>query len=67
MTAMKERLKDFVTIFALTFVVAAVVSSLYNMLVHGSCTIDWGLPVVLGIIMGIVLPWTQSRESGKKK
>jgi hypothetical protein len=49
-------------IFALTFVVAAVVSYLYALVAHGTGTVEWGTPLRLGIILGIILTWMGRRQ-----
>ncbi|MFQ6611577.1 MAG: hypothetical protein ACE5D2_00570 [Fidelibacterota bacterium] len=55
-------MKNFVIMFALVFAVSAVVSFLYSWLFHGTGIIDWGSSVRLGIILGIVLSWVESRK-----
>ena len=69
---MKESLVLFVTTFAVTLVVMAIVTFLYSLIVHGAGVIDWersfGLAIGLAIALGIVLPWMRSREGkGKEK
>ena len=67
---LKESLIVFVTTFAVTLVVMAIVTFLYSLIVHGAGTIAWersfGLAIGLAIALGIVLPWTRARE-GKEK
>jgi len=55
-------LGEFALTFALVFVVAAIVSFLWSLLVHGTGLADWGSAVRLGIIFGIVLTWTRARK-----
>ena len=43
-------LRDFAIIFAITFIVSAIVSWFYGLIVHGHGTIDWGVPIRFGII-----------------
>lgn len=52
----KKLLISFVTIFAVTLVVAAIVTFLYSLIVHGAGTIDWETSFRLAIILGIVVP-----------
>jgi hypothetical protein len=58
-------LKSFVIILVLVFLVAAAVSFLYSLIVHGSGRVDWESAVRLGIILGIALPFARKLE-GKK-
>lgn len=62
----KELLLSFVTTFALTLVVAAVVSFLYSLIVHSTGTADWEHSFRLAFILGIILTWLRVRE-GKEK
>jgi len=64
---MKKLIVDFITSFAIVLVVAAVVSFLYSLIVHGAGTIDWETSFRLAIILGIVLPLTQKRGSKGKE
>ncbi len=63
---MAERLKDFVVIFALAFVVTAAVSFLWSLLAHGAGVVDWGLAVRFGIIFGILLSWMGARQTKRE-
>jgi hypothetical protein len=47
---------------SVTFVVAAVVTYLYNYLVHGNGIINWETAVDMAIILGIILPLSQTRS-----
>lgn len=58
-------IRSFFIIFVLVFAVAAAVSFLYGLIVHGSGQADWGSAVRLGIILGIALPFARRLE-GKK-
>ena len=58
-------IRSFFVIFVLVFAVAAAVSFLYGLIVHGSGQVDWGSAVRLGIILGIALPFAR-RFEGKK-
>jgi hypothetical protein len=59
----KSLVLHFLMIFALTFVVSAVVSYLYALVAHGTGTVDWGMPLRLGIILGVILPLIVRRQS----
>ncbi|APF18596.1 hypothetical protein Calab_2977 [Caldithrix abyssi DSM 13497] len=63
----KELLMYFVTTFAVTLVVTAIVTFLYSLIVHGTGTVDWETSFRFAIILGIVLSWTKARESKPKE
>jgi len=52
----KSFLIGFVTTFALIFVVAAIVTYLWNLILHGQSAVDWETSFRLAIILGIALP-----------
>ena len=52
----KPLLKEFIIVFPITFVVAAVVSFLYSLIVHGVGVVDWGTAFRMGFILGLALP-----------
>ncbi|MBA7633664.1 hypothetical protein ES703_41235 [subsurface metagenome] len=62
----KRLLIDFVTTFALILVVAAIVTYLWNLTVHGQSAVDWETSFRLAIILGIVLPVARAMRSRKK-
>lgn len=64
---LKQFLVGFVTVFALTLVVAAIVSFLYSLIAHGTAVVDWELAVRLAIIFGFILPITRALEGREKK
>ena len=47
--------------FAVTLVVAAMVTHLYSLLVHGAGVVDWETSFRSAIIFAIILPWTWAR------
>lgn len=54
------------TIFAVSFVVCVIVTYLWNLIVHGQSTVDWGLSFRLAIVLGVVLPATRGHvKQGK--
>lgn len=63
----KKLLADFVTVFAVTFVVSVVVTLLWNLSIHGASAVDWETAVRLAVIFGVLLTWmeTRSRKGGK--
>ncbi|MFO8067342.1 MAG: hypothetical protein R6U11_07155 [Bacteroidales bacterium] len=64
---MKQILLYFLSVALLTFVVSAIVTYLYSLLVHASGTVDWGTAFRLGTILGIVLTWNYARDKKKNK
>ena len=62
----KKLLIDFVTIFAVTLVVATIVTYLWNLIRHGQGTVDWATSFRLAIILGIVLPVARATKSREK-
>ena len=60
---LKELLFDFIETFAVTLVVAALVTFLYGLIVHGVGAVDWETSFRLAIILGIVLSWMRVRPS----
>nr|QNO53850.1 hypothetical protein ALDDBJOO_00026 [Methanosarcinales archaeon ANME-1 ERB6] len=63
----KKLLVDFVTTFAVTLVVCAIVTFLYSFIVHGAGTIDWETSFRFAIIFGIILTWIKVREQKENK
>lgn len=55
----------FVIVAPITLVVAAIVSLLYSLIVHGTGAIDWGSAIRLAIILGIVIPMVQEMHGGE--
>ena len=50
----KRFLIQFVTIFALAFVINTIVVYLWNLIAHGEGAFDWGLSFTLAIVLAIV-------------
>lgn len=61
----KTILVEFVTVFAVTFVAAVIITFLYSLIVHGAGRIDWGTAFELALILGIIFPWLNARKSKK--
>jgi hypothetical protein len=59
---MLKRVLNFISVFALVFIISSLVSYLYSLVIHGDGVVDWGTSVRLGIILGLILPWTISRK-----
>lgn len=59
----KKLLVGFVTVFAVSLTVFAIVTWLLNFIVHGAGTVDWGASFGFAISSGIILPWIGTRRS----
>ena len=59
----KKLLVDFVTVFAVSLIVSVIVTLLWNLIVHGTSTIDWETSFRFAILFGIILPWIETRRS----
>ncbi|MEJ2601133.1 MAG: hypothetical protein P8Z00_22570 [Anaerolineales bacterium] len=62
----KSFLLDMAITIPVTFVVAAVVTYLYSLLVHGSGSVDWDVAFQLAFVIGIVLPLATARVDERK-
>jgi hypothetical protein len=62
----KKLLVDFATVFAVSLIVSVVVSVLWNLIVHGTTTIDWETSFRFAILFGIILLWIETRRSRRK-
>ena len=62
----KKLVIEFVTIFAVALVTAALVTFLFNFIGHGESRVDWETSFRFAIIFGIILPWAKSREVKEK-
>ena len=62
----KKLVVEFVTVFAVALVTAALVTFLWNLIGHGESTIDWETSFRFAIIFGIILTWVKSREIKEK-
>lgn len=62
----KKLLVDFVIIFVLAFVFAAIVTYLYSLIVHGAGVFNWEISFVLAIVLGIVRLLATAREHKEK-
>jgi hypothetical protein len=62
----KRVLVDVVTVFAVTLIVSVIVTLLSNLIVHGASTIDWETSIRFAILLGIIVPWIETRKSKEK-
>ncbi len=53
---------DVVIVFSVTLVVSMVVSVLWNVISHKTTAIDWETSVRFAIVLGIIVPWIQTRR-----
>ncbi len=59
----KRLLFDFATMFAVTLIVCAGVTWVWNLIVHGASTVDWETSFRFAILFGIIFPWMEARRS----
>jgi len=59
----KKLVVEFGTIFAVALVTTALVTFLWNIVGHGTGTIDWETSFRFAVIFGIILTWAKSRET----
>ena len=62
----KKLVVEFVTVFVVALVTVALVTFLWNLIGHGESTIDWETSFRFAIIFGIILTWTNLRETKEK-
>jgi hypothetical protein len=62
----KRLLIDFVTVFVVSLIVSVIVTLLWNLIFHGTSTIDWETSFRFAILLGIILPWMGTRRSKDK-
>ena len=59
----KKLLLGFITVFAVTLSVSAIVTLLGNFIVHGASTVDWEASFGFATLFGIILSWLGTRRS----
>ena len=62
----KKLVIEFVTVFSVVLLTAAIVTFLWNIIGHGASAIDWETSFRFAIIFGIVLTWVKAREIKEK-
>ncbi|MCD6391299.1 MAG: hypothetical protein J7L92_04840 [Dehalococcoidia bacterium] len=62
----KRFLIDCAVVFAVTFVVAALVTYLWNLIAHGQSAVDWETSFRFAVILGIALPVAKAMTSKGK-
>ncbi|NNF59310.1 MAG: hypothetical protein HKN04_13830 [Rhodothermaceae bacterium] len=63
---MRQVLRDIAITTPITFVVTAVVTYLYSLLVHEAGAVNWETAFQLALIFGIVLPLTRARSDAPR-
>jgi hypothetical protein len=63
----KELLVGFVVTFVVVLVVAAIVTYLWNLIVHGQSVVDWEMSFRLAIALGVALPISWALRSREKQ
>lgn len=58
----KKLVVEFGTVFAIALVAGALVTLLWNFIVHGESSVDWEIPFSFAITFGIILIWARSRD-----
>ena len=58
-------LREFAIIFAVTFLVSAIVTYLYSLVAQGAGLVDWETSFRFGIILGIIFPLRKVLEKSK--
>jgi hypothetical protein len=53
-------------VFAVTLVIVALVTFLWNIIGHAESAVDWETTFRFAIIFGIILTWIKSREAKEK-
>ena len=59
----KKLLVGFVTVFAVSLPVSAIVTLLWNFIVHGASTVDWETSFRIATVFGIILSLIGTRRS----
>jgi hypothetical protein len=59
----KRLLVDVATVFAGTLIISAIVTLLWNLIVHGENTMDWETSFRFAILLAIIVPWIETRRS----
>jgi len=57
----------FAGIFVLAFVVTAITTYIYSLIVHGTGIIDWETSFLFAITLGVVLTWIETKKSKQKQ
>ncbi len=58
----RQFLHDFAAFSAFVFLTTAVVTLLWNLVLHSTLRIEWETAFQLGVILGSTLAWVKARE-----
>jgi hypothetical protein len=58
----KKLLVDSATVFAVSLIVSVLVTLLWNLIVHGTSAVDWETSFRFALLLGIILPWMETRR-----
>ncbi len=58
----RKLLVESVEVFAVSLIVSVIVTLLWNLIAHGTTTIDWETSFLYAILFGITLPWIETRR-----
>ncbi len=58
----KRLVLEFVTVFTIALATAALVTFLWNTIVHAKSTVNWETAFLFAILFGIVQTWVKWRE-----
>jgi hypothetical protein len=64
--SIRKLVVEFVIVFVVSLVTTALVTFLWNIIGHGTGTIDWETSFRFAVIFGIILTWAKSRETKEK-
>jgi len=56
----------FIIMSPITFIITAIISFLYSLIVHGSGAVDWEHSISLALILGITVPLVRELEKKQK-
>ncbi len=59
----KRLVVEFLIVFAVALVASVGVGAAWNLIVHGSPTIDWETSFRFGILFGIIMPVMEARRT----
>ena len=62
----KRLVVEFITVFAVALVTAAIVTLLWNIIVHAEGIIEWETSFLFAILFGIIQTWLKSRDMKEK-
>ena len=64
--SVKTLLVEALVVFSATLFVSIIVTLLWNLVVHGTPSIDWETSCRLAFVFGIILPWVGTRRASDR-